>query len=86
VVTGRTLPKPIWVVQLRGAKKQHLVASDEFGEPYKRTLSRKTYTLEDRTYSKKIKSLSGGECAACLTQLDTRLYPLKRGVRKLTLR
>jgi hypothetical protein len=59
VVTGRTLPKPIWVVQLRGAKKQHLVAFDEFGEPYKRTLCRKTYTLEDRTYSKKIKSLSG---------------------------
>jgi len=35
-MTGRTLPKPIWVVNLRGAKKEHLVAADEFGQPYKR--------------------------------------------------
>jgi len=68
-MTGRTLPKPIWVVNLRGAKKEHLVAADKFGQPYKITLCQKRYTPEDRTYGKKVKTLSGQECALCLKKL-----------------
>lgn len=83
-MTGRKLPKPIWIIKIKGARKEHLAASDEFGEPYKRTLCGKVY--EERTYGKKVKDLSGHECVACREKLDVRLMPLRSDIRKLILR
>ena len=85
VMTGRQLPGRIFLVKLKGKSKEHLVAPDEFTEPYKITLCKKRYDADDRQSSRTVTELTGKECAACRQQLDVRLMPLKRGIRKLIL-
>ena len=66
----RALPKFCWLVRLKHARKTHITASTEFGEPWTETLCGKKYDPADRTYAKKLRRSEGAECRACLAILD----------------
>ena len=60
------LSKFHWIVKLKGARKLHIVAGNEFDEPLPITLCGKRYEPSDRVYAEKTRRATGEECSACL--------------------
>jgi hypothetical protein len=61
--------KDIWIVEIAGRRKEHIVRSDEFGRPRDRTLCGIPCPAADRKHAKQTATPSGRECSVCRKRL-----------------
>jgi hypothetical protein len=67
------ISKVHWIVRIKGARKEHITAQNEFGEPDSTTLCKRACAPDDRTRAVKATSAKGTECRTCLRVIEKAL-------------